>query len=577
MSTAEMPVYEWSDLPWPKLEQVVYKLQKRIFQASQRGETKTVHRLQRLLITSRSAKLLAVRKVTQDNRGKKTAGVDGVKNLTPRLRLQLAGTLSVATKVEPVRRVWIPKPGKTERRPLGIPTMENRAAQTLARLALEPEWEARFEPNSFGFRPGRSCHDAIEAVFHGICLMPRFVLDADIAACFDQINHSALLRKLETFPTLRRAIRGWLTAGAWDGVDFKPTEAGTPQGGPLSPLLANIALHGLETHIRAAVPKVKQVNGCILWRNKPIVVRYADDFVVLHEAREVIEQARQVAAEWLNEMGLQLKPEKTRVCHSLEPATGLSVGFDFLGFDVRQHRIGYHRSPGHQGFKTIIKPSKSAQKRHHQKTRELVRRYRTAPQAGLIAALNPVISGWSRYYSTVVSKQVFGRMDSVLHSQLRRWSRRRHPRKSTYWVAGRYWHTEGLRRWVFGRKGEARLRRYDETPIVRHVKVQGDASFYDGDLLYWASRLGRHPELPRSRAHLLKQQKGRCTWCGLLFTTMEDIIEVDHKVPRSRGGINTIQNRQLLHGHCHDAKTASDGTLIVSEVPVTMAIHRGAV
>ena len=185
MSTAEMPVYEWSDLPWPKLEQVVYKLQKRIFQASQRGETKTVHRLQRLLITSRSAKLLAVRKVTQDNRGKKTAGVDGVKNLTPRLRLLLAGTLSVATKVEPVRRVWIPKPGKTERRPLGIPTMENRAAQTLARLALEPEWEARFEPNSFGFRPGRSCHDAVEAVFHGICLMPRFVLDADIAACLE--------------------------------------------------------------------------------------------------------------------------------------------------------------------------------------------------------------------------------------------------------------------------------------------------------------------------------------------------------------------------------------------------------
>src|SRR6478672_6772306 len=245
MDPVATPRDEWKTLPWRTLERAVFKLQKRIFRASQRGDTKIVHRLQRLLMKSRAARCLAVRKVTQDNRGKKTAGVDGVKNLTPRLRLQLAGTLSVATKVEPVRRVWIPKPGKTERRPLGIPTMENRAAQTLARLALEPEWEARFEPNSFGFRPGRSCHDAIEAVFHGICLMPRFVLDADIAACFDQINHSALLRKLETFPTLRRAIRGWLTAGVWDGVDFKPTEAGTPQGGPLSPLLANIALHGL--------------------------------------------------------------------------------------------------------------------------------------------------------------------------------------------------------------------------------------------------------------------------------------------------------------------------------------------
>jgi RNA-directed DNA polymerase len=348
-------------------------------------------------------------------------------------------------------------------------------------------------------------------------------------------------------------------------------------GGVHSPLLANIALHGLETHIRAAVPRVKQVNGCILWRNKPVVVRYADDFVVLHEVREVIEQVRQVAAEWLVDMGLELKPEKTRVCHTLEPDSGLSIGFDFLGFEVRQHRVGYHRSPGHQGFKTIIKPSKGAQKRHHQKTQELVRRHRTAPQSGLVAALNPVISGWSRYYSTVVSKLVFNRMDTVLHSQLRRWSRRRHPQKGAYWVAGRDWHTEGSRRWVFGRKGEARLRRYDETPIVRHVKVRGDASLYDGDLLYWASRLGRHPELPPSRANLLKQQRRRCTWCGLLFTTMDGLIEVDHKVPRSRGGTNMTHNRQLLHGHCHDAKTASDGTLTASEVPTTTAIHRGAV
>jgi len=555
MSTAELPVYEWSDLPWHKLEQVVYKLQKRIFKASQRGDTRTVHRLQRLLVKSQAAKLLAVRKVTQDNRGKKTAGVDGVKSLTPSQRLHLAANLIVTAKAQPVRRVWIPKPGKTERRPLGIPAMQNRAAQTLVRLALEPEWEARFEPNSFGFRPGRSCHDAIEAVFHGICHMPRFVLDADIAACFDEIDHSALLRKLGTSPTLRRAIRGWLKAGVWDGVDFKPTEAGTPQGGPLSPLLANIALHGLETHIRAAVPGVKQVNGQILWRNKPIVVRYADDFVVLHEVRDVIEKARQVTAAWLADMGLELRPAKTRVCHTLEDHDGLGVGFDFLGFEVRQHRVGYNRSPGHYGFKTIIKPSKDAQKRHLRKTQELIRGHRTAPQSGLIGALNPTIIGWSQYYSTVVSKEVFSRIDHGLRSQLRRWSRRRHPGKNASWVAGRYWHKEDNRR-VFGRRGMARLRFHDEMPIVRHVKVRTDASIYDANLLYWASRLGRHPELPASRANLLKRQHGRCAWCGLFLTTVGDVMEVDHKVPRSRGGSNMPHNRQLLHGHCHDAKTA---------------------
>ena len=223
MNTATRPMYEWQDLPWKKIERAVFKLQKRIYQASQRGDTKAVHKLQRLLISSWSARCLAVRRVTQDNRGKNTAGVDGVKSLTPPERLQPGSNAEIAQTARPVRRVWIPKPGKVEKRPLGIPTISNRAEQALAKLALEPEWEARFEPNSYGFRPGRSAHDAIEAIFKTICLQAKYVLDADIAACFDRISHSAVLAKLQTFPAMRRAVRAWLKAGVMDGDNLFPT------------------------------------------------------------------------------------------------------------------------------------------------------------------------------------------------------------------------------------------------------------------------------------------------------------------------------------------------------------------
>src|SRR5258708_10207057 len=192
MNTVEKPMYKWQDLPWKDIQRSVFKLQKRIYQAALRGDRKTVHKLQRLLINSWSARCLAVRRVTQDNRGKNTAGIDGVKRLTPAQRLDLVTTLKLSQTAQPVRRVWTPKPGKSEQRPLGIPTLHDRAEQALAKLALEPEWEAYFEPNSYGFRPGRSTHDAIEAIYKDINHKPKYVLDADIAACFDRINHQAL-------------------------------------------------------------------------------------------------------------------------------------------------------------------------------------------------------------------------------------------------------------------------------------------------------------------------------------------------------------------------------------------------
>jgi RNA-directed DNA polymerase len=231
---ATTPMDGWNTIPWKKIERTVFKLQKRIYQASSRGDVKTVRNLQRLLMKGRSAKLLAVRKVTQDNQGKRTAGVDGVKSLTPNQRLALAETLTLGRKAKPVRRVWIPKAGTDEKRPLGIPTIADRAGQALAKLALEPEWEARFEPNSYGFRPGRSCHDAIEAIFTAISHKAKYVLDADIAKCFDRINHEALLQKIDTSPSLRRQLKAWLEAGVLDGKELFPTEEGTMQGGNIS-------------------------------------------------------------------------------------------------------------------------------------------------------------------------------------------------------------------------------------------------------------------------------------------------------------------------------------------------------
>ncbi|MDQ2829765.1 MAG: group II intron reverse transcriptase/maturase [Chloroflexota bacterium] len=561
MSAVVTPAYEWSDLDWKAIERRVYKLQKRIYKASARGDVKAIHKLQRLLMTSWSARCLAVRRVTQDNRGKKTAGVDGVKSLPPHNRLRLVTILTLTTLPKPTRRVWIDKPGTTEKRGLGIPVMRDRATQALAKLALEPEWEARFEPNSYGFRPGRSCHDAIGAIFTSIRLKAKFVLDADLAKCFDRIDHQALLTKLQTYPTLRRAIKGWLKAGVMDGLDVTPTTRGTPQGGVASPLLANIALHGLETAIMASFPRYRMVNGT-RERWQPQVIRYADDFVVLHQDKAVIERCQQVATEWLRGIGLELKPSKTRITHTLHPHEG-NVGFDFLGFTVRQHPVGSGRAGTRttgrvRGFKTIITPSKDAQRRHLAAIRRVVQKRKGATQAALISGLNPLIEGWCAYNARVVAKRTFSRMDAQTYAKLRRWAQRRHPTKPRTWVAEKYWHVSAGK-WDFRVIDGPRLRKHSDTPIRRHAKVKGAKSVFDGDWAYWATRLGHHPDVPRKEAILLRQQGGTCAWCGLRFTS-EDQREIDHILPVAADGQDVPQNRQLLHGHCHDAKTARDGS-----------------
>jgi len=551
----------WRKLPWRTFEQHVYRIQKRIYRASQRGKTRTVQKLQKLLMKSEAARLLAVRRVTQDNQGKKTAGVDGVRSVPPRQRLVMAKQIHLKywkqRKPKPVRRVWIPKPGKDEKRPLGIPTMLERSKQALGKMALEPEWEAKFEPNSYGFRPGRSGHDAIEMIYKTIVHKPKFVYDADIKGCFDHIDQEALLQKLQTYPAMRQTIKGWLKAGVMEGEVFTPTEKGTPQGGVVSPLLANIALHGMEEAIKAEYGKSKAVE-------KPVLVRYADDFVILHSGREAVERAAEKIDRWLHGMGLHLNPKKTRLTHTLTPVEG-QIGFNFLGFNIRQYPVGKThtgRSANQWrekklGYKTHIKPGKEETKRHMEAIKQRLRKLGHRSQAEVIETLNPVIRGWADYYKTVVSSEAFNRCDVILYAQLTSWAKKKHPTRGKRWISRKYWRTIENDRWVYATSEGKKIRTHSMTNIRRYTKVKGTASPYDGNLLYWSKRLKEHPLMNSEKAKLLRIQKGQCPRCGLYFKN-GDLLETDHSIPIALGGKDDITNKWVYHRHCHDEKTAED-------------------
>ena len=539
----------WQNIPWAKVHRHVFRLQKRIYQATQRGEVRVARKLQKLLVKSGYARLLAVRRISQDNRGKKTAGVDGVKSLTPAGRWCLANAIRLDGKATPLRRTWIPKPGAAnEKRPLGIPTQSERARQTLVRQALEPEWEVKLSPHTYGFRPGRSCWDAIQAIFHRISARPQYALKADIQKCFDRIDHGALLAKTQTSPVIRRQLKAWLKAGILEDNRLFPTTAGTPQGGSISPLLALIALHGMDEAITQVYPKAR-------------VIMYADDVVVLHEDRQVLEHCQQLLMGWLADIGLTLNEAKSHIYHTLE---GDQPGFDWLGFNIRQYRVGKHqsgkRSNGQRlGFKTLIKPAKANMAAHLAELGRIIGRGKVLSQGALIHQLNPKIRGWANYYRTSVSQAAFDRLDFLTWEKLRRWAYRRHPRRSAGWVWKRYWHQLSTRV-AFATSATdtdiVYLRTHSEMPITRHVKVRGNRSPYDGDWVYWSTRQGRHPDANPRLAKLLKTQRGRCRYCGLFFQH-DDRIEVDHINGDRRN--SRYANLQALHGHCHDAKTREQG------------------
>jgi RNA-directed DNA polymerase len=581
----------WSQQPWFRIRERVLKLQRIIYKSSKEGNVRMVRRYQHLLMASHDAKLLAIRRVTQDNTGKNTAGVDGVKTLTPLQRTKLVSVLHIPTKSSPLRRVWIPKPGKKELRPLGIPTIHDRCLQALFKLALEPEWEAKFEPNSYGFRPGRSCRDALAAIQSYIQKRAKYVIDADIAKCFDQIDHEALLDKIGMEGAFRQQLLYWLKSGVLDGNTFSETEMGTPQGGVISPLLANIALHGLEFHLQEFVKQfpMTYASGTEIRLSRKAqtlaVVRYADDFVVLHHDKDVILACYIEIESWLKHVGLKISVEKTRLTHTLElqetddSSQGFdgTVGFDFLGYTIKQFKSKYQSAKNTEGkslgYKTLLYPSRNSINKYQLKLHDLILvKGKGMNQLALIKMLNPVIRGWSTYFGAFESSTMhfLTKMDYLTYLKIRHWGKRV---KGTTGKALSYFHRVGNDKWTFCvQNGPALLRHFKfATASSRIVKTRGEESPYSGNEKYWTKRLLVRPLLSTRMRLLLGTQKGICKFCNKRFY-WDDVLEVDHIIAKINGGSDEYENLQLIHRHCHHTKTLSD----IKLMNLRINLERGA-
>ena len=536
---------EWYAIHWPTIQRNVRRLQVRIAQATKEGRWGKVRALQRLLTHSYSGKVLAVRRVTE-NDGKKTPGVDQEIWDTPEKKIQAVHELKRrGYQPRPLRRVYIPKSDGKTMRPLGIPTMLDRAMQALHLFALDPVAETTADKNSYGFRQQRSCADAIEQSFNALnSATTQWVLEGDIRSCFDKISHDWLLAHV---PMDRAILQKWLKSGYMDKHVFHGTTEGTPQGGIISPVLANCALDGLERVLKENYPgrPLKSFGG----KNPSVnFVRYADDFIITSKSKELLEgEVKPLVEQFLQKRGLELSPTKTVITH-------VEKGFDFLGQNVRRYPNG----------KLLIKPSKKNVKTFLGGIRKTIKAALGSPAADLINKLNPKIRGWANYHRHVVSKRTFSRVDYEIFSSLWRWARRRHPKKNWRWIKGKYFEQHGIRNWTFtgemcddqGRPFKVRLLLARDTPIRRHVKVKSEANPYDlAYETYFEKREADHMQVTFQGSRFLRflwyEQRGLCLVCNTKITRLSG-WHLHYCVPRLKGGSTSAENRVLLHPECHD-------------------------
>jgi RNA-directed DNA polymerase len=537
---------EWYAIDWQATHRNVRRLQVRIVQATKASRWGKVQALQHLLTHSYSGKVLAVRRVTENN-GKKTPGVDQEIWDTPEKKTQAVHELKRrGYQPQPLRRVYIPKSDGKTMRPLGIPTMKDRAQQALYLLALDPVVETTADNNSYGFRQQRSCADAIEQCFKTLSKPnPQWILEGDIKSCFDRISHDWLLAHV----SMDRAIlQKWLKSGYMEKHVLHETTDGTPQGGIISPALSNCALDGLERLLKEKFPTKKPLSS--LGGKLPCVnlIRYADDFIITGRTKELLEgEIKPLVEQFLQERGLELSPAKTVITHVVK-------GFDFLGQNVRKYPNG----------KLLIKPSKKNVKTFLDGIRKTIKAALGMSAADLIHKLNPKIRGWANYHRHVVSTRTFARVDHNIFSSLWRWARRRHPNKTTRWCKQKYFALRRGRDWSFfgetcddeGQPIQVWLHHARSIPIQRHVKVKGDANPYDPAYeLYFEQREGTHMQETfwgtRTLRFLWYEQRGICTVCNTKITRITG-WRLHHCVPRVMGGSQSAENRVLLHPECHD-------------------------
>ncbi|GAA5532145.1 group II intron reverse transcriptase/maturase [Deinococcus aluminii] len=536
---------DWNAINWREQHRKVNNLRKRLFRATREGDHRKVRSLQKLLLRSRANTLLSVRRVTQNNAGKNTPGVDKVLVKTPKARGELVDALMTLQpwRVRPTRRVHIPKKnGKT--RPLGIPTIQDRCLQARVKTALEPEWEAKFEGSSYGFRPGRGCHDALLDIWLTVSKGRKvWVLDADIRGAFDHIDHEHLLNAIGAFPA-RELVKQWLKAGFEEDGLRQDTVMGTPQGGVISPLLANIALHGMEDCL--GVRYLQKKEGPTRHPQSVAVVRYADDFVVLADERSKVEDARKKLEAWLGIRGLSLSEEKTRIVH-------LREGFDFLGFNIRQ----FPTSKRKKGLIVLTKPSKAAVKAIRGRLGEEWRKLAGTNAKTVVERINPIILGWANYFRVGASTTTFRALDDYNTRRAIRWTKRTHPNKSKKWRLARYFgrfnSQHSGNRWVFGDWTTGKhVKKLAWTGIQRHRKVRGTASPDDPTLAeYWKERRTREGKMLLSLSRLAHQQRYTCPVCGDALLNGEELHRHHYITDRNDVERHKTQNLQLVHLMCH--------------------------